>query len=139
MYVRCMSADPEDPEIVGQVESFSTSTFATTRRAIELNQRNQTERAYGHIVADGVLGDSAYTVITDLGAVIELDLSSNVAVKEWPIQGMAGGFDIEFSRKNKHLFFHGRVCCTCGFPGADVESCGRYSPENVTVTIGPSA
>lgn len=139
MYVRCMSADPEDPEVVGQVESFSTSTFATTRRAIELNQRNQTERAYGHIVADGVLGDSAYTVITDLGAVIELDLSSNVAVKEWPIQGMAGGFDIEFSRKNKHLFFHGRVCCTCGFPGADVESCGGYSPENVTVTLGPSA
>jgi len=139
MYVRCMSADPEDPEIIGQVESFSTTSFATTRRSIELNGRNQTERAYGHIVADGVLGDTAYTTITDLGAVIELDLSSNVAVNEWPIDGMSGAFDIEFSRVNKHLFFHARVCCTCGFSGADVESCGKYSPGNVTVIIGPSA
>jgi hypothetical protein len=139
MYVRCMSADPEEPEIIGQVESFSTSSFATSRRAIQINNRTQTATAYGNIVADGTLGDSAYTTITNLGAVIELDLSSNVVVKEWPIPGMSGAFDIEFSRVNKHLFFWGRVCCTCGYPGADKESCGRYSPDNVTVTVGPSA
>jgi hypothetical protein len=134
-----MSADPEEPEIVGQVESFSTTSIATTRRAIQLNNRTRTKTTYGHIVADGTLGDSAYTAVSDLGAVIELDLSSNKAVKEWPIQGMSGAFDIEFSRVNKHLFFEARVCCTCGFPGADKESCGRYSPDNVTVIVGPSA
>jgi hypothetical protein len=139
MFVRCMSADPEEPEIVGQVESFSTSSFATSRRAIQVNNRTQLATAYGNIVADGTLGDSAYTTVSDLGAVIELDLSSNEVVKEWPIQGMSGAFDIEFSRVNKHLFFEGRVCCTCGFPGADKESCGGYSPGNVTVTVGPSA
>jgi len=134
-----MSSDPEDPEIVGQVESFSTSSFASSRRAIQLNNRTRTKTTYGHIVADGTLGDSAYTAVSDLGAVIELDLSSNEAVKEWPIKGMSGAFDIEFSRVNKHLFFEARVCCTCGFPGADKESCGRYSPDNVTVIVGPSA
>eukprot|EP00527_Entomoneis_sp_CCMP2396_P000851 CAMPEP_0198140926 /NCGR_PEP_ID=MMETSP1443-20131203/4010_1 /TAXON_ID=186043 /ORGANISM="Entomoneis sp., Strain CCMP2396" /LENGTH=576 /DNA_ID=CAMNT_0043803503 /DNA_START=78 /DNA_END=1808 /DNA_ORIENTATION=+ len=139
MFVRCMSPNPDDPEIVGHVESFSTTSFASSRRAIQLNNRSETETAYGHIVADGTLGDSAYTTITNLGAVIELDLSSNEAVKEWTIPGMSGAYDIEFSRVNKHLFFHARVCCTCGFPGADKESCGRYSPDNVTVTIGPSA
>jgi hypothetical protein len=139
MFVRCMSADPEEPEIVGQVESFSTSSFASSRRAIQVNNRTQLATAYGNIVADGTLGDSAYTTVSDLGAVIELDLSSNEAVKEWPIEGMSGAFDIEFSRVNKHLFFEGRVCCTCGFPGADKESCGRYSPDNVTVIVGPSA
>jgi hypothetical protein len=139
MFVRCMSGDPEEPEIVGQVESFSTSSIASSRRAIQINNRTRTETAYGHIVADGTLGDSAYTTITNLGAVIELDLSSNEAVKEWPIEGMSGAYDIEFSRVNKHLFFGARVCCTCGFPGADKESCGRYGSDNVTVVLGPSA
>jgi hypothetical protein len=139
MFVRCMSGDPEEPEIVGQLESFSTSSFASSRRAIQLNNRTRTETTYGHVVADGTLGDSAYTAVSNLGAVIELDLSSNEAVKEWPIEGMSGAFDIEFSRVNKHLFFEARVCCTCGFPGADKESCGRYSPDNVTVIVGPSA
>ena len=57
----------------------------------------------------------------------KIDLSKRVALDSFNIPLAYGGYEVAYSKVNKHVFVRASVCCTCGFEGSDLgEDCGRY-------------
>lgn len=101
---------------------------------------NSTLSAYGYSVIDNSLGDVGYATVYNDNQLFKIDLSERKVLDSFEIPLAYGGYEVAYSRLNRHIFVRASVCCTCGFFGSDLgEDCGRYGSSNVTITTGRSA
>lgn len=137
IWVRCANKDPDD-EFGGYVDVFSASApTADTVSSIDLS-RNSTLHSYGYSVIDNSLGDVGYATVKDQPTLYKIDLSERTVINSFELPLAWGGFEVAYSRQNRHIYVRANVCCTCGFVGADSERC-QLGPSDVLITTGPLA
>ena len=102
-------------------------------------KEDTTINSWGYTVVDNTLGDVGYSTDWDQSMLFKLDLSTKSIIDQFEMPLGSGTYKMAYSPMNKHIYVRTSVCCTCGFPGADVDDCGRYGSSNVTVTTGPFA
>ncbi len=100
---------------------------------------NSTFSSYGYSVIENSLGDIGYSTVWNDNHLYKIDLSAKKVLEKFEVPLAYGSYEVAYSAKNQHVFLRASVCCTCGFPGADAEECGRYGSSNVTITTGPFA
>jgi len=137
IWVRCMATS--DP-FGGYMDVFSADSPGSDS-SVSINLTgNHSLSAYGFSVIDNSLGDVGYATVWNKPALFKIDLSSRKVLSNHTLPAAYGGYEVAYSRLNRHIFVRASVCCTCGFEGADLgEDCGRYGSSNVTITTGPAA
>jgi len=137
IWVRCMATS--DP-FGGYMDVFSADSPGSDS-SVSINLTgNHSLSAYGFSVIDNSLGDVGYATVWNKPALFKIDLSSRKVLSNFTLPAAYGGYEVAYSRQNRHIFVRASVCCTCGFEGADLgEDCGRYGSSNVTITTGPAA
>ena len=94
----------------------------------------------GHAVVDNSLGDIGYITDSELPYLFKIDLSQKAIMDKIELFPPANGlYETAYSKVNKHIFIRSVVCCSCGFEGSDVESCGSRGSYPVSPVTGPSA
>lgn len=132
MWLHCAG---ETPGHEGHVDIFSTNSLAMDYTPVHLNE---TGRVYGRSVFHSSLGNFGYASVYKVPYLYKIDLSTREVVEKFPIPLSTGSYDMAYSPVNKHIYLRARVCCTCGTPEADVESCGYSGPSIVDVVTGPN-
>merc|ERR1712241_1184644 len=88
------------------------------------------------------MGPYGYVSQYDNNVITQLALSTREVSERFEIPQATGSYDLTYSPVNNHMFVRARVCCACGFEGADVATCGgRYSSvvQKVLVQTGQFA
>lgn len=140
IWVRCTDVEVNST-VATNLDVFSASTpgvdiqvdILTKERAL-----NEGLTSNGYSVVDYTLGDVGYMTDSDLPHLFQVDLSQKTIVNkfEMPAPTPHGLYNAVYSPINKHIFIRSMVCCTCGFEGADLDTCGTRTPYNVTTTTG---
>jgi len=134
MWLRCAQEDTDDGH-EGEIDVFSSNSLSSDFEHVWLNA---TSRPYGRISVHSSMEGYGYVSSYNLPYLAEIDLSTKEVSATYDLPKAQGSYDMTYSPVNNHVYMRGRVCCTCGFPGADNEECGRYVSQ-VNVTTGPSA
>jgi len=132
MWLHCAG---ETPGHDGHIDIFSTNSLAIDYDPIHLNE---TGRVYGRSVFHSSLGNSGYASVYNVPILYKIDLSTKEVEERFDIPLSTGSYEMAYSPINKHIYLRSRVCCTCGAPEADAESCGRMGPSLVDVMTGPN-
>lgn len=134
MWLRC--ARPSDDE-VGHIDVFSTNSLSSNHEGITLPGSYN----YGWgLEAHSTLGNYAYVSPYAADYMFQIDLSSKEIITNYSFpEGVASSYDMTYSPTNRHIFGKARVCCSCGFAGADNEQCPARGVRPVIVTNGPNA
>ena len=146
VWVRCADAQ-EDVGETTNLDVFSASNpsgevqadILLTERALE-----QGISSHGSSVIHDTLGDIGYLTDDSIPKLFKLDLSSKTIIgtieSEFP---NAYGLDTAvYSPANKHIYIVSKICCSCGFEGAQLETCGNDEDEitpQVLISTGPDA
>jgi len=134
MWLRCAQEDT-DAGHEGEIDVFSSNSLSADFDHIWLNG---TSRPYGRIAIHSTMGPYGYVSSYNLPYLAEIDLSTKEVSATYDLPKAQGSYDMTYSPVNGHIYTRGRVCCSCGFPGADSEECGsRFYLVNVTT--GPTA
>jgi len=134
MWLRCAQKDTDGGH-EGEIDVFSSSSLSADFDHIWLNA---TSRPYGRIAVHSQMEGMGYISSYNLPYLAEIDLSSKQVTATYDLPLSHGSYDMTYSPVNSHVYTRGRVCCSCGFPGADYEECpSRFSLVNVTT--GPTA
>merc|ERR1712050_14841 len=129
-WLRCASQSGEHQ---GEMDVFSSAALGTDYKPTFMND---TSRPYGRITVHSSMGPYGYISQYDNNVISEIDLSSREVSNRYEIPQAFGSYDLTYSPKNQHMFARARVCCACGFEGADVATCGtRYSSEAEMVIV----
>jgi len=134
MWLRCAQKDDAGGH-EGEIDVFSSSSLSADFDHIYLND---TSRPYGRIAIHSDMGPYGYVSAYDQPYLSELDLSTKKVEARHALPKSKGSYDMTYSPLNGHVFTRGRVCCSCGFAGADLKECGRRVSK-VDVQTGPSA
>lgn len=134
MWLRC-AQDIESEGHFGEIDVFSSNSLSADFNLISLND---TSRPYGRIAIHSSMGPYGYVSAYDQAYISELDLSTKTVSNKYDIPKAVGSYDMTYSPVNEHIFTRARVCCSCGFEGADALECGRGS-SSVLIQTGPSA
>jgi len=135
MWIRCAAPDDDSP---GEVDVFSTDAISSNHPLVSFNT-TAGMRAYGRLATHSTLGNLGVATQYNKPHLTMFDLSSKEVLQTFDIPKAYASYDMAYSRANQHVFASVRVCCSCGFAGADMESCGRGPGEMVVVKTGPSA
>jgi hypothetical protein len=138
MWVRCSQTD-RDSTYPSYMDVFSTSSPQIAIDSDIKFKEDTSINSWGYMVIDNTLGDVGYSTDWDQPKLFKLDLSTKSIIESFDVPLARGTYEVAYSPKNRHVFLRASVCCTCGFPGADKEDCGRYGSDTVNVTTGPSA
>ena len=133
--IRCAAPDDDSP---GVVDVFSTDSLSSDHPLVSFNT-TAGMRAYGRLAVHSTLGNLGIATQYNKPHLTKFDLSSKEVLQTFDIPKAHASYDMAYSRANQHVFASVRVCCSCGFAGADKESCGRGPGEMVVVATGPSA
>jgi len=133
MWVRCAQKSGGD-EFSGEIDVFSSGNLGADQDMIFLNI---TSRPYGRIAMHSDMGPFGYVTSYNYPSLSEIDLSKKSVSAEYKIEDASGSYASSYSAVNHHLFGRTRICCSCGTPTSDIESCGRGA-NNVTVKTGPN-
>eukprot|EP00977_Amphora_coffeiformis_P011319 scaffold2724_cov193-Amphora_coffeaeformis.AAC.3 len=136
LWVRCAGlADPNNPQ-GDHLRVVPTTSLAGTYEDIRLTDR----RSYGYATFHSSLGNYGYATANDEAVIWKIDLAHRTAVANFTLDKAFAAYDMTYSKVNKHLYIRPRVCCTCGFEGADAATCGRFGPGSPgqNIQTGPS-
>lgn len=131
MWLRCAANGANS----GEIDVFSSNSLSADFEHIHLND---TRRPYGRIAIHSDMGPYGYVSAYDQAYLSELDLSTKQVVARHELPKSKGSYDMTYSPVNSHVFTRGRVCCSCGFSGADLTECGSRVSK-VDVLTGPTA
>jgi len=134
MWVRCAQNMDYDGHF-GEIDVFSSNSLSSDFDLISLND---TMRPYGRISIHSSMGPYGYVSAYDQNYISELDLSSKSVSNRYEIPKAVGSYDLTYSPVNQHMFTRARVCCSCGFEGADNLECSSRGAQSVIVQTGPS-
>lgn len=135
LWVRCAEpADLDDPER-GHMHVIQANSLGATSDEVRISDG----RSYGYSTFHSSLGNYGYATANDLNVIFKIDLANRLAVANFTMDKAYAAYDMTYSKVNKHLYIRSRVCCTCGFEGADAATCGRGpgSPGK-NIQTGPS-
>jgi hypothetical protein len=138
IWVRCANVE-SNATYPSYMDVFSTSSPSVAISSDMKFKEDTTINSWGYTVVDNTLGDVGYSTDWDQSKLFKLDLSTKSIVDQFEMPLGSGTYEMAYSPMNQHIYVRTSVCCTCGFPGADVDDCGRYGSSNVTVTTGPFA
>ena len=97
-------------------------------------------RAYGFSVFHSSLGNFGYATVNNLDVIFKVDMAARESVANFTLDKAYSAYDMTYSKANRHLFLRSRVCCTCGFEGADASTCGRgQGRQGINIQTGPFA
>jgi len=134
MWLRCAQENTDDGH-EGEIDVFSSNSLSADFDHVYLNA---TMRPYGRIAVHSSMEGYGYVSSYNLPYLAEIDLSTKEVSATYDLPKAQGSYDMTYSPINNHVFMRGRVCCSCGFSGADYEECpSRFSLVNVTT--GPTA
>jgi len=134
MWLRCAQSDFNGGH-EGEIDVFSSNSLSADFEHVYLNA---TSRPYGRIAVDSSMEGYGYVSAYNLPYLAEIDLSTKEVSATYDLPNAYGAYDMTHSPVNNHVYMRARVCCSCGFPGADDEECpGRFGLVNVTT--GPTA
>jgi len=119
----------------GHIDVFSTNSLSVNYEQVHLNL---TDRVYGRSVFHSSLGNYGYASVYKVPILYKIDLSTKLVVEMFDIPLSTGSYEMAYSALNKHIYLRTRVCCSCGTPESDIESCGRMGAEIVDVVTGPN-
>lgn len=135
LWIRCAEpADMSDPSS-GHMSVIQANSLSAASEQVRLGNT----RSYGFSVFDSSLGNYGYATGNDANVLWKVDLANRAAVTNFTMDLAHSSYDITYSKQNKHLFIRSRVCCACGFEGADAASCGRGGGPGVPIQTGPFA
>lgn len=138
IWVRCSQVE-RNATYPSYMDVFSTASPSVAISSDMKFKEDTTINSWGYTVVDNTLGDVGYSTDWDQSLLFKLDLSTKSIIDQFEMPLGSGTFEMAYSPMNKHIYVRTSVCCTCGFPGADKDDCGRYGSSNVTVTTGPFA
>lgn len=138
IWVRCSEIEA-NATAPSYLDVFSTASPSVSIQTDILLKEDVTLSSRGYSVIDTTLGDVGYVTDRDQPYLFKIDLSSKSIIDKFELPLAYGAYEVAYSPMNRHVFARATVCCTCGFPGADVTDCGRYGSYNVTTTTGPFA
>ena len=138
IWVRCSDVDVNSTS-PSNLDVFSASNpTGDVLVNILMKDRALTENlsSEGSTVVDNSLGDVGYLTDMELPSLFQMDLSEKTITDKFELTPVSYGLgDAVYSPVNKHIFIRSIQCCSCGFEGADLESC-RGESYNVTPTTG---
>lgn len=135
LWIRCAQpANMDDPES-GHMTVIQANSLGTSSEEVRLTDN----RAYGYSVFHSSLGNYGYATANNEDVIWKIDMANRMAVSNFTLEKADSSYDMTYSQANKHLFLRSRVCCTCGFEGADAPTCGRGSGSpGQNIQTGPS-
>ncbi len=137
VWVHCWSPDEEEGD-QGHVDVISASAVNTPMEQVKLHETLE-NHAHGSVLVDSSLGHVGYATDLNTPTLFSLDLNTKAVKESIPVPDVSGLYRMAYSHVNQHIYLRAYVCCTCGFDGADLASCGRGgSGRPVNVTTGPS-
>ena len=137
LWIRCAGDDySENTTATGHLAVIHTNSLGAVSDQIRLNDM----RSYGNAVFHSSLGNYGYATGNTENTLWKVDLAYRQVVANFTLEKAHSSYDATYSPFNKHIFLRSRVCCTCGFEGADAATCGR-SPgiPGQNIQTGPSA
>lgn len=136
LWIRCAEpADMDDTES-GHIAVIQANSLSALSEQVRLTDN----RAYGYSVFHSSLGNYGYATANNEDVIWKIDMANRIAVSNFTLEKAHASYDITYSKINKHLFIRSRVCCTCGFEGADATTCGRGPGiPGQNIQTGPSA
>lgn len=137
MWLHCAIPDETKGE-TGHMEVWSTYAISANYPQTPLVE-NLDVIAPGRSVVHSTLGNRGYATVYDQPYLFEFDLDAKKVVAKYLIPEAYGSYELLYSPHNQHVFGRHRVCCSCGFDGADVASCGRGGGSAVEILTGPFA
>ena len=141
VWVRCNDIEDANSTLATHLDVFSASSPSVDLQTNILTKDRALSEGLssnGYSVVDYTLGDIGYLTDSDLPHLFKVDLSSKAIIEtiEMGDPKPHGLYEAIYSPMNKHIFVRAHVCCSCGFDGADMESCGTKTPTDVTLTTG---
>jgi hypothetical protein len=137
MWLRCSRTTDDES---GHIDVFSTNSLSSNHEGITL------PGAYNYgwgLEVHSTLGNSGYAAPYNANYLYEIDLSSKEIIANYTFpDGVASTYDLAYSPTNKHIYGKARVCCSCGYVGADLgeDLCPGYGGQGqVIVKTGPNA
>jgi hypothetical protein len=139
LWIRCAGDELNEnttETATGHLSVIHTNSLGAVSEDIRLTD----ERSYGYAVFHSSLGNYGYATDNTQNKLWKVDLAYREVVGNFTLDQAHSSYDATYSVKNKHIFLRSRVCCTCGFEGADAATCGRGPgfPGQI-ITTGPSA
>ena len=89
------------------------------------------------MVIDNSIRDVGYATVWNQPTLYKIELSERTVIDTFTLPLTWGGYEVTYSRQNRHIYVRAGVCCTCVFLGADLgEDCGRYGSSDMPITTG---
>jgi len=134
MWVNCAGKDETD----GHIDRFFVNALHAEMETVDLGVTDKS-RHYGRMESHSAMSPMGYVSHYFSNKLYQVDLAVGEMSAEIPLPLSQGSYELAYSPKNKHIFVRVRVSCTCGFEGADLESCGRFGAITGDVLTGPNA
>jgi len=143
MWLRCARSSNDE---AGKIDVFSTNSLSSNHAGVVFPGMSGSSANYGWgLEIHSTLGNSGYAAPYNKNYLYEIDLSNKTIIGNYSFpEEVHSTYDLTYSPTNKHIYGKARVCCSCGFEGADIEcpnsrSTGLPTNETVTVKTGPTA
>jgi hypothetical protein len=136
MWVRC--AEPNNKEVdmeSGHINVISTGSLSASNEEVRLSDNRQ----YGRSAFHSSLGNYGYATANDANVLYKVDMAQRSVASNFTLPEVHSSYDLTYSSANKHLYIRSRVCCSCGFEGADKATCGRSDGVPTLIEVGPFA
>ena len=135
LWIRC-AGDDENTTATGHLAVIPTNAMSVASDHVRLND----VRTYGYAVFHSSLGNYGYATGNTENTLWKVDMAYRQVVANFTLGKAHSSYDVTYSPVNKHIYLRSRVCCTCGFEGADAATCGRApGMPGQTIQTGPSA
>jgi len=137
VWVHCWSPDEAEGD-VGHVSVISAGAINTPTQHVMIKDTLE-NHAHGSVLVDSSLGHIGYSTDLNNATLFSVDLNTKDVIEAIPVPDVSGLYRMAYSHVNQHIYLRAYVCCSCGFDGADLPTCGRGGGKPVDITTGPSA
>jgi len=143
IWVRCSDLDVEstDPTHLDVLSATNPSGEIQTNILVDERALRERLSSSGYSVINDDLGDVGYITDDAQPYLFKVDLSTKKITDriEMTSPKPHGLYEAAYSKVNGHVYARAIMCCTCGTPESDKESCGKGAGSPVHPTTGSSA
>lgn len=136
VWVRCSEAAVGMESNLDVFSAVNPSGDTQTDILLDARMLTAGVSSHGSTIIDNTLGDVGYITDDNLNKLFKMDLSQKTLINELELFPNSNGLeDAVYSTANKHIYMRSKNCCSCGFTGADLASCGGSpsKPKNGTM------
>lgn len=137
VWVRCSGLDVNatDPTHLDVLTASNPGAQIQTDILLKSRALDESLTSSGYSVIHHSLGDIGYLTDDSNPSLFKIDLGSKKILSTIDLLPKVHGlYEAAYSPINHHIFVRALMCCTCGSPDADVESCGRNDAPGYPVS-----